>query len=199
VDRALAQMHSLKSLGPNGFSACFYQHSWSTVRKDIYQAILDFKNNGNFDEAINVTNIALILKKKNPTRVTEFRPISLCNVIYKLIVKVLANRLKGVLGDIISLNQSVFIPGRLITNNVLITFEALHTMESRLFGKEGYTALKLDMSKAYDKVEWDFLEMIMRWLGFDEKWVFLVMKCVRTVKYSVLINGQAYGESRWLR
>jgi ribonuclease HI len=202
VDRALAQMHPLKSPGPDGFSACFYQHSWSTVRKDVCQAVLDFLNNGHFDEAINVTNIALIPKKKKPTRVTEFRPISLCNVIYKLIAKVLANRLKGVLGDIISPNQSAFIPGRLITDNVLIAFEALHTMDSRLSGKEGYMALKLDMRKAYDRVEWDFLEVIMRRLGFDEKWIFLVMKCVRTVKYAVLINGQAYGEiipSRGLR
>jgi hypothetical protein len=67
-------------------------------------------------------------------------------------------------------------------------------MESRLSDKEGYMALKLDMSKAYDRVEWGFLEMIIRRLGFDEKWVFLVMKCVCTVKYSILINGQAYGE-----
>jgi hypothetical protein len=202
VDRALAQMHPLKSPGPDGFSACFYQHSWSTVRKDVCQAVLDFLNHGNFEEAINVTNIALIPKKKNPTRVTEFRPISLCNVIYKLIAKVLANRLKWVLGEIISPNQSAFIPGRLITDNVLIAFEALHTMDSRLSGKEGYVALKLDMSKAYDRVEWDFLETVMRRLGFDEKWIFLVMKCVRTIKYAVLINGQAFGEivpSRGLR
>jgi hypothetical protein len=172
------------------------------VRKDICNAILQFLNNGQFDEEINATNIALVPKKKNPSCVTDFRPISLCNVVYKLIAKVLANHLKRVLGEIISPNQSAFISGRLITDNVLIAFEALHTMDSRLSGKEGYMALKLDMSKAYDRVEWDFLELIMRRLGFDERWVFLVMICVRTVKYSVIINGQAYGEiipSRGLR
>jgi hypothetical protein len=73
-----------------------------------------------------------------------------------------------VLGEIISPNQSTFILGRLITDNVLIAFEALHTMDSRLSGKEGYMVLELDMSKAYDRVEWDFLELIMRRLGFNE-------------------------------
>jgi hypothetical protein len=172
------------------------------VRKDVCTAVLQFLNNGQFDKEINATNIALVPKKKNPSCVTDFRPISLCNVVYKLIAKVLANRFKRVLGEIISPNQSAFIPGRLITDNVLIAFEALHTMDSRLSGKEGYMALKLDMSKAYDRVEWNFLELIMRRLGFDERWVSLVMTCVRTVKYSVIINGQAYGEiipSRGLR
>jgi hypothetical protein len=138
------------------------------VRKNVCNAVIQFLNNGQFDKEINATNIALVPKKKNPSRVIDFWPISLCNVVYKLIAKVLANRHKRVLGEIISLNQSAFIPGRLIIDNVLIAFEAFHTMNSRLFRKEGYKALKLDMSKAYDRVEWDFLELIMRQLGFDE-------------------------------
>jgi hypothetical protein len=138
------------------------------VRKNVCNAVIQFLNNGQFDKEINATNIALVPKKKNPSRVIDFWPISLCNVVYKLIAKVLANRHKRVLGEIISLNQSAFIPGRLIIDNVLIAFEAFHTMNSRLSRKEGYKALKLDMSKAYDRVEWDFLELIMRQLGFDE-------------------------------
>jgi hypothetical protein len=186
VDRALVQMHPLKSPGLDGFSTSFYQNSWSVVRKDVCNAVLQFLNNGHFDKEINTTNIALVPKKKNPTHVVEFQPISLCNVVYKLIAKVLANRLKRVLGEIISPNQSAFVSGRLITDNVLIAFEALHTMDSHLFGKEGYMALKLDMSKAYNRVKWDFLEMIMRRLGFDECWVFLVMMCVSTIKYAIV-------------
>jgi hypothetical protein len=137
VDRALAQMNLLKSSGSDGFSASFYQNSWSLVWKDVCNAVLQFLNNGQFDKEINATNIALVLKKKNPSHVIDFRPISLCNVVYKLIAKVLANRLKRVLGDIISPNQSAFISGRLIADNVLIAFEALHAMDSRLSGKEG--------------------------------------------------------------
>lgn len=87
-------------------------------------------------------------------------------------------------------------------DNILIAFEALHSMDAKMKGKQGYMALKLDMSKAYDNVEWDFLEAMLWKLGFADRWVALVMTCVRTVSYSVLINGQPYGKinpSRGLR
>jgi hypothetical protein len=107
--------------------------------------------------------------------------------------KVLANRMKKVLNSIISLNQSAFLPGRLITDNAIVAFEALHSMNTRVKWRKGYMALKLDMSKAYDRVKWDFLELLMRKIGFSERWVDLVMTCVHTVSYSILINGRPYG------
>ena len=116
-------------------------------------AILEFLNTGYMPPALNHTFIVLIPKIKNPVKVSDFRPISLCNVIYKIIAKVLANRLKQILPHIISPTQSAFMPGRLITNNVLVAYEALHTMQGRKKGKTRTLALKLDVNKAYNRVE----------------------------------------------
>jgi hypothetical protein len=193
VSFALSQMHPLKSPGPDGFAACFYQKSWGTVGKVVSQAVLQFLNGDQFDDGINSTNIVLIPKVKTPTRVMEYRPISLCNVIYKMIAKVLANRFKVVLPHVISNEQSAFIPGRLITDNILVAFETLHTMDTRLKWNKGYMALKLDMSKAYDQIEWSFLEAVLGRMGFANRWIQLLMTCVRIVTYSILINGQPQG------
>jgi hypothetical protein len=134
--------------------------------------------------------------------VSDFRPISLCNVLYKIIAKAIANRLKLVLDKIISPFQSAFVPERLITNNILVAYETLHTMSKRMKGKKGYMAIKLDMSKAYDWVDWFFLEAMMRKLGFSDQWVQLVMRCVSSVSYAVLFNGsplEVFSPTRGLR
>jgi hypothetical protein len=155
--------------------------------------MLQFLNGAPFDAKLNATDIVLIPKVSSPTKITEYRPISLCNVIYKFISKVLANRLKKVLPYVISLEHSVFIPDRLITDNFLVSFETLYTMDTRLKGNEGFMALKLDMSKAYYRLEWGFLEAVMRKMGFAEGWIGLLMSCVWSVSYSILINGQPHG------
>ena len=143
---------------------------------------------------LNDTFICLIPKVNCPQKITEFRPISLCNVVYKLISKVLANRLKKILQKVISESQSAFVPSRQITNNVLVVFETMHCIDQRRKGKNELMAIKLDMSKAYDKVEWAFLEVMMRKLGFRERWIGLMLMCVKTISYSVLINGEPKGK-----
>ena len=105
----------------------------------------------------------------------------------------LANRFKQVLNLVISDSQSAFVPRRLITDNVLVAFKALHYMKSKRKGRSTHMAVKLDMSKAYDRVEWDFLKIMMLKLGFDRRWVHLIMQCLTTVSYSVILNGEPTG------
>ena len=136
---------------------------------------------------------------KSPQKVTEFRPISLCNVVYRLISKILANRLKRVLDAVIDELQSAFVPGRLITDKVLVAFETMHSIDPSKKGKTALMAIKLDMSKTYDKVEWVYLETMMRKMGFHERWSSLIMMCVTTVSYSMLINGEPKGKIILLR
>ena len=140
---------------------------------------------------LNETFICLIPKDKSPQKITEFHPISLCNVSYKIISKVLANWLKKILADVINESQSAFVPGRQIMDNVLVAFETMHYINGRRKGKKALMALKLDMSKAYDRVEWRYLEVIMQKLGFSERWIALVLMCISTISYSLLINGEA--------
>ena len=147
-------------------------------------------NSTNITLEINSTNITLIPKVKSPKLNTDFRLISLCNVVYKIVSEVLANRFRDVLPSIISENQSAFQAGRVITDNILMAFETFHYMKHHQNGKSGFMALKLDMSKAYDQVEWAYLEAIMRKMGFDWRWVKLIMECITTVSYSILINGE---------
>ena len=153
IKAALFQMGPTKAHGPDGMNALFYQKFWHIVGDSVVSAVIEFLNSGYMPPGFNHTFIVLIPKIKNPVKVSDFRPISLCNVIYKIIAKVLANRLKQILPQIISPTQSTFVPRRSITDNVLVAYEALHTMQGRKKGKTGALALKLDVSKAYDRVE----------------------------------------------
>ena len=163
------------------------------IGMDVSRAILSCLNSRSILKSINHTFITLIQKAQNPERVSDFRPISLCNVIYKIVSKVIANRLKPLLDSIVSETQSAFVANRLITDNILIAFESLHHMENNCISKQGYMALKLDMSKAYDRVEFTFLEQILLKLGFHEDWVALLMECITTVSYSILVNEESKG------
>ena len=140
-----------------------------------------------------MNKLVLIPKVKNPSKITEYRPISLCNVIYKLAAKTVANRLKTILSSIVSENQSAFTKGRFITDNILIVYKTMHHINQKRARKIGEMALKLDMSKAYDRVKWVCLKGIMEKLDIHWRMVEVVMRCVCTITYSVRTNGQPKG------
>ena len=129
----------------------------------------------------------------------QYRPISLCNVLYKIFSKVLANRLKIILPTIITEHQSAFTKDRLISDNILVAFETLHCMHKHNSSTTRFMTLKLDMSKPFDRVEWTFLEDLMTKIGFSEKFITLSMICVKTVAYSILVNGEPKGFIQPLR
>uniref|UniRef100_A0A8R7VH72 Reverse transcriptase domain-containing protein n=1 Tax=Triticum urartu TaxID=4572 RepID=A0A8R7VH72_TRIUA len=138
----------------------------------------------------------------HPKELKDFRPISLCNVIYKLVSKCLVNRLRPCLSELISENQSAFIPGRLISDNSIIAFECIHHIQSLKNTSRAACAYKLDLSKAYDRVDWDFLEKALSRWGFLEQWIAWIMSCVKSVRYSVKLNGkllEVFSPSRGLR
>ena len=152
VYQAFLQMHPGKAPGPNGLNPFFYQKFWPTVGADITQTVLNILHGGDIPPYLNHTHIVLIPKKHHQNDINDFRLISLCNILYQLAMKVIANRLKTCLPGIISVNQSAFVPGRMITNGILIAFEIFHDMTSRPRSNGGM-ALKLDMAKAFE--EWN--------------------------------------------
>ena len=170
-----------------------YKHFWGLVDNDVTNSLLSWLNLGTIPYPLNHTFVTLIPKTKNPEYVTQYQPISLCNVLYKIFSKVLANRFKKILRTIITEHQYAFVKNRLISNNILVAFESLNSMKNMSLRKTGYMAIKLDMSKAYDRVEWGYLENVMRKMGFNERWIGLIMVCVKTVTYSIMVYGEPQG------
>ncbi|KAK9995712.1 hypothetical protein SO802_020398 [Lithocarpus litseifolius] len=191
--RALKKMYPLKASGPNGMPPLFFQHFWPTCGEVVTKTILDFLNLRIVPPNFNDTHIVLIPKIQEPKKITDFRPICLCNIVYKIASKAIVNRLKKILPFIISDIQSAFVHGRLITDNVLLAFETMHHISMKKGGKMGEMTLKLDMNKAYDRMEWGCLDKIMERLGFDSKWRSLSMLCISFVTYSIKINGKPTG------
>ncbi|KAK3221562.1 hypothetical protein Dsin_008587 [Dipteronia sinensis] len=190
VKIAILEMRPTKALRPDGFQAVFFQKFWHIVGDDVIKVCLSVLSGDLSIRVFNQTNIVLIPKKKNPLEMKDFRPISLCFVVYKIVTKCLANRLKLVLPNIIDPCQNVFVPGRLIFDNVLVAFEMLHCINKRKKGKKGLAAIKLDMSKTYDRAEWSLLGCVMEKLGFPHKWTSLVFECISSSCLCLRIMGK---------
>ncbi|KAF3775141.1 retrotransposable element ORF2 protein [Nymphaea thermarum] len=177
--------------GPNGFGNSFFQRNWSTVHEAVAGAIRGFFQSGILVKSINKTHITLLPKERGATQVDKFWPISLCISILKFITRIMVLRMRPILSRIISKNQCAFLPGRSIQESFLLSQEIIHVFEN---SKKQAACVKIDLSKAYDRVNWDFLKAALRYLGFHDLWIHKVMTIVTTVKSTLLINGK---EGTW--
>ncbi|XP_058758128.1 uncharacterized protein LOC131631355 [Vicia villosa] len=190
---AVNNMHPDKSPGPDGLNPTFYQNFWHVCGEDIFAAVRVWFERGSLPATNNDTNICLIPKCSNPSSMKDLRPIALCNVIYKIISKLLANRMKKCLAKTVSEEQSAFVEGRSILDNAMIAIEIIHSLKRKTKGNKAHLALKIDMSNAYDRVDWGFLRCMLSRMGFADKWIQWVMMCVTTVNYSILVNTEIVG------
>lgn len=193
IKEAAFSINSGKAPGLDGFSAKFYQAYWHIIGIDVCRDIREFFLSGELHPQQNETHVRLIPKTTSARKVSEYRPIALCTTHYKIIAKILTRRMKPLLPALISKSQSAFVAGRAIVDNVLITHETLHFLRTSEAKKYCSMAIKTDMSKAYDRIEWGFLRAVLQQFSFDPRWISWIMCCVESVSYSFLINGSPMG------
>lgn len=186
LEDAILSCHGDKAPGPDGFNFKFVKSFWGTLKSDFLGLVEEFHANGRLPKGISSYFLALVPKYSNPQDLIEFRPISLLGSIYKILAKILAARLKMVLKPVISPNQSAFLPERNILDGVVIINEVVDFVNKT---KKKCLILKVDFEKAYDSVNWSFLEYMMRRMGMDEKWRKWIKECVFKGDLSVLVNG----------
>jgi hypothetical protein len=175
-----------KSSGPDGFNGEFFKASWEVIKGDLKIFVDEFYIRGKLPKGFLAYFIALIPKVSNPHTINEFRPISLLGSVYKILAKVLSTRLGQVMGKLISNNQSAFIKGRLLVDGVLALNEVVDLVKR---ARKKCIIFKVDFEKAYDSVNWNFLEYMLRRFGFREKWILWIKSYVFAGSLSVLVNG----------
>jgi hypothetical protein len=182
---------SFKSPGPDGTNFGFLKEFWDLVKEDFMRFMVEFHRNGKLTKGVNSTFIALIPKVNSLQRLSDFRPISLVGCMYKVLAKVLANRLRGVLGSVISDSQSTFVKGKQILDGILIANEVVD--EAKRLNKE-VLLFKVDFEKAYDSVDLLYLDSVMAQMNFPTLWRKWISECMGTKMASVLVNGSQTDE-----
>lgn len=199
IELSLQSMQPDKAPGPDGFTVAFFKSHWDIIKTDYIRMVRIFFSKCKMGSSVKSTHLALIPKDPNPQTFDRFRPISLCNVSYKIISKILANRLKTILPSIISENQGGFVPGRQIADNVILIQEAIHSSMAR---NEKGMIIKLDMANAFDRVNHAFLKAVMKKFGISDFFSSRVMECISDIWTSPLVNGRpstAFKSTRGLR
>ncbi|XP_058742105.1 uncharacterized protein LOC131614552 [Vicia villosa] len=180
-----------KSPGPDGYSLEFFKRFWFLLKDDLMKLCNDFHSKGTLVKAITTSFLALIPKKKNPQDLIEYRPICLVGSIYKILAKILAARMRGVLDKLVLPNQTAFVPDRSMMDGVLMVNEILDWAKRK---KKGCLIIKVDFKKAYDSISWIYLRWIMGRMGFGKRWLKWMESCIFTSHMFMLVNGSATKE-----
>ncbi|KAK4382463.1 hypothetical protein Sango_2869000, partial [Sesamum angolense] len=200
IKNAVFLMCPYNVAGTDRFSPLYYQFCRDIIAQDVTEAVQDFYFGTPLPKSFEVTSVALIPKVTNLSTRANFRPISLCNVSNKICSKIMNERIAKILPDISTQSQSGFVGGRLISDNILLAHEVIQTLEAKR--RYDNVVYKLDMLKAYDRVQWQILYDVMRKMGFNEKWIQLVRNCIKQCWFNILLNGDKAGSfqsSRGLR
>eukprot|EP00253_Pinus_taeda_P016222 PITA_16222 len=186
VENIIKSMEKDKSPGPNGWTIELFSHFFDSIGDELTEDVEESRRKGEIFPPFNATFIALIPKKEDPDSFEDFRPISLCNCVYKIIAKIIVVRLKPVLSRSISSEQFGFLDGRQIHETKGVAQETIHSIRQSI--KKG-AVIKIDLSKAYDRISWTYLRMLLTHLGFKLDFINWIMGCVTSVRFAVLING----------
>ncbi|KAL0409483.1 UNVERIFIED_CONTAM: hypothetical protein Sradi_1882700 [Sesamum radiatum] len=177
--------------GPDGYTSAFFKAAWPVIGNEVCAAVTEFFVSGRLLKQINATLLVLIPKVQLPVRVSEFRPIACCNVLYKAITKIIVNRLQQILHLLIDYSQNAFVPGRSIADNVLLAQELLVGYNQVKLPKR--CTIKLDIQKAYDSVQWDFILACLRVFHFPAQFISWIEQCISTAMFSISLNGSVHG------
>ncbi|KAL0310468.1 UNVERIFIED_CONTAM: hypothetical protein Scaly_2925500 [Sesamum calycinum] len=200
IKDALFDINEDSAPGPDGFSSCFFKATWTIIGEDVCQAVMEFFNHGRLLKQLNATLITLIPKVQMPMKVGDFRPISCCNVVYKIITKIMVKRMRLVLEKLIDSCQNAFVPGRSISDNILLAQELLSGYNQKKLPPR--CTVKVDLQKAYDMVDWDYLLAVLRLFKFPNRFIMWIEQCITTASFSISLNGSIHGffsSSRGLR
>lgn len=187
LKQALFSIPDEKSPGIDSYTSLFFKKAWEIVGLDVIEAIKDFFTHGKLLSEVNVTAITLVPKVKCPATVSDYRPIACWNILYKTITKLISTRLNIVLPNLVSPNKGAFITGRSIISNILLCQDLVKRFNSRGSKMVG-VMMKIDLRKAYDSIEWAFVEDLLKILQFPSHFIKCVMKCIKTPSFTLMLK-----------
>jgi ribonuclease HI len=191
VKQAVFNMDGSSSPGPDGFGGCFFQHFWDVVGPDVVASVTQFFRQGWILPNLNSSHVVLIPKFPGAETIENFRPIAMVNFQFKIITKILADRLAVIAPKIVSEHQRGFIKDRHIYECIGIASEAINLLDKKSFG--GNMAMKIDIKKAFDTLDWGFLLRVLKSFGFNSVFCDWISTILQSAKLSFLVNGKAVG------